>query len=125
MFFSGEESEALRGPQCEMCILDELARMQYQQNVFDMTMMGLRLGQLPRMLIATTPRPTPLMKRLIEMDGVTITHRLDLGQSPATCRRASCEKIRELYEGTRLGRQELEGTLLLDPSERAVQGRLD
>src|SRR5262249_1083372 len=35
VFFSGEEPESLRGPQAEMVIVDEIARMRYQQSVFD------------------------------------------------------------------------------------------
>jgi phage terminase large subunit-like protein len=37
--------------------------MRYQQQVFDMMMMGLRLGDKPRVLIATTPRTTPFMRK--------------------------------------------------------------
>jgi phage terminase large subunit-like protein len=29
VFFSGEEPESLRGPQCELCVIDEIARMRY------------------------------------------------------------------------------------------------
>jgi phage terminase large subunit-like protein len=56
VFFSGEEPESLRGPEAEMVIVDEIARMRYQQSVFDTMMLGLRLGDRPRVLIATTPR---------------------------------------------------------------------
>jgi phage terminase large subunit-like protein len=47
--------------------------MRYQEHVFDMAMLGLHLGDKPRMFIMTTPRPTPLIKRLVNMDGVSIT----------------------------------------------------
>jgi phage terminase large subunit-like protein len=50
---SGEEPESLRGPQRELCVIDEVARMRYQQAVFDTMMLGLRLGDRPRVLIAT------------------------------------------------------------------------
>jgi phage terminase large subunit-like protein len=53
VFFSGEELESLRGPQCELCIIDEIGRMRYQQSVFDTMMLGLRLGDRPRVLLAT------------------------------------------------------------------------
>jgi phage terminase large subunit-like protein len=63
VFFSGEEPESSRGPQCELCVIDEIARMRYQQQMVDMMMLGLRLGDMPRILIATTPlvsvRPAP------------------------------------------------------------------
>src|SRR5262252_145472 len=114
VFFSGEEPESLRGPQAELAVVDELARMRYQQQVFDNAMLGLRLGDKPRLLVSTTPRPTPFMKKLVTMDGVSITS----GTTYDNARHLSPEflrKIRELYEGTRLGRQELQGAMILDP----------
>jgi phage terminase large subunit-like protein len=38
-----------------LCAIDEIARMRYQQQMFDMMMLGLRLGDMPRILIATRP----------------------------------------------------------------------
>ena len=114
-FYSGEEPDSLRGPQCELVILDEVGRMRYQQAVFDMAMMGLRLGDKPRILLATTPRTTPFMKRLIGMVGIKIT----TGSTYDNAKYLSADfltKVRELYEGTRLGRQELQGAMILDPA---------
>ena len=48
-------------------MIDELARCRYGQELFDMAVLGLRLGDKPRMCIATTPRPTALMKNLVTM----------------------------------------------------------
>src|SRR6516165_10578707 len=73
VFFSGEEPESLRGPQCELAVIDEIGRMRYQQAVFDNMMLGLRLGDRPRVLIATTPRTTSFMKKLVAMDDIRIT----------------------------------------------------
>jgi phage terminase large subunit-like protein len=112
--FSGEEPEQLRGPECELCVIDEIARMRHQSQVFDNAMLGLRLGEKPRILIATTPKPTPFMKKLIKMDGV----RIATGSTYDNAAHLSASflaKIRELYEGTRVGRQELMGAMLLDP----------
>jgi phage terminase large subunit-like protein len=114
VFFSGEEPDSLRGPQCELCVVDEIARMRYQQSVFDMMMMGLRLGDKPRALIATTPRTTPFMKKLVVMSKIKITS----GSTYDNAEHLSVafiDKIKELYEGTRLGRQELQGAMILDP----------
>jgi phage terminase large subunit-like protein len=58
VFFSGEEPESLRGHQAEMMMIDEIARMRYQQAVFDNAMLGMRLGDKPRLLVSTTPSPT-------------------------------------------------------------------
>jgi phage terminase large subunit-like protein len=73
VFLSGEEPDRCGGRKPEMVIVDEIARMRYQQSVFDTMMLGLRLGDWPRVLIATTPRTTPFMKRLVAMDDIRIT----------------------------------------------------
>jgi phage terminase large subunit-like protein len=88
--------------------------MRLQAEVYDQANMGLRLGPAPRMLIATTPRPTLFIKKLVKQDRLVITTGSTFDNearlSPAFLRR-----IRDLYEGTRIGRQELNGALLLDP----------
>jgi len=114
VFFSGEEPDSLRGPQCEVAVVDEIGRMRYQQAVWDMMMLGLRLGDQPRVMVATTPRPTPFMKKLVAMSDIRIT----TGSTYDNARNLSpafIAKIKELYEGTRLGRQELHGAMILDP----------
>lgn len=112
--FSGEEPEQLRGPEAELVVIDEIARMRHQAQVFDNAMLGLRLGDKPRILIATTPRPTPLMKKLIKLDGVKIATGSTYDNA-AHLSPSFLAKVRELYEGTRVGRQELQGAMLLDP----------
>jgi hypothetical protein len=108
------EPESLRGPEAEIVVIDEIARMRYQQSVFNTMMLGLRLGDRPRVLIATTPRTTPFMKKLVAMDDVRIT----TGSTYDNADHLSAgflKKVKELYEGTRLGRQELQGAMILDP----------
>jgi phage terminase large subunit-like protein len=114
IFYSAEEPESLRGPQCELCLIDEIGRMRQQAEVFDQANMGLRLGPAPRMLIATTPRPTVFIKKLVTQPRLAITTGSTFDNS-AHLSPAFLKRIRDLYEGTRLGRQELNGTLLLDP----------
>jgi len=113
IFFSGEEPESLRGPNCELCLIDEIARMRFQAEVFSMATFGLRLGDRPRMIIAATPRPTPFMKRLVAMDRVCITKE----PTYANARNLApgfLKQITALYANTRLGRQELSGEMLVD-----------
>ncbi len=112
VFFSGEEPESLRGPQCELAVINEIGRMRYQQAVFDTMMLGLRLGDRPRVLIATTPRTTPFIKRSVAMD-YPDHERLDLRQRRLPVA-GVLDKVKQVYEGTRLGRQELQGATILD-----------
>ncbi|MDB5649210.1 MAG: ATP-binding protein [Hyphomicrobiales bacterium] len=63
--FSAEDPESLRGPQFECAWLDELAKWRHAEETFDMLQFGLRLGHHPRQVVTTTPRPAPLLKRLL------------------------------------------------------------
>src|SRR5262249_7130802 len=56
-------------------------------------------------------RTTPFMKRLVAMDDV----RISTYDNAAHLSAGFLKKVRELYEGTRLGRQELQGAMILDP----------
>jgi phage terminase large subunit-like protein len=113
--FSGEEPDQLRGPQAQLCYIDELAKMRYAQDVYDNAMFGLRLGDRPRLIVTTTPRPTAFMKKLIKLDGVSIT----TGSTFANTHLSAdfLKRVREQYEGTRRGLQELHGAMLLDPAD--------
>ena len=63
--FSAERPEALRGPQFDAAWCDELAKWRHDGQTWDMLQFGLRLGQRPRQVVTTTPRPTRLIKRLL------------------------------------------------------------
>jgi predicted phage terminase large subunit-like protein len=111
--FSAEEPDRLRGPQYDFIWFDELAAMPNAQNVFDMAMFGLRLGKKPRALISTTPKPIKILKDLIARPDVHVTKgkTLDNADNLAPTFLTS---IVARYQGTRLGRQELEGEILDD-----------
>jgi len=114
-FYSGEEPDQLRGPQCEVCFVDELARMPDAAAVFDMANFGMRLGEKPRMCIGTTPRTTPFMKKLVKMPHVRVTSGTTMDNA-ANLPEAYLKRLQDQYEGTRIGRQEMLGLLILtDP----------
>src|SRR5690606_7103665 len=62
---SSEDAEVLRGPQVEAARCDELVNWKNADACFDMLQFGLRLGEEPRQLVTTTPRPMPLFRRLL------------------------------------------------------------
>src|ERR1700757_2423152 len=66
--FSAEEPERLRGPQHDAAICDELGSWS-RPETWDMLQFGLRLGRHPRCLVATTPRPTKLIRELLAREG--------------------------------------------------------
>jgi phage terminase large subunit-like protein len=110
--FSADEPERLRGPQHDCAWCDELAAWRYPES-WDMLMFGLRLGDDPRAMVTTTPRPTKLLKDLVADPTVTIT-RGSTYDNRANLAGAFLQQIVKKYEGTRLGRQELNAELLDD-----------
>jgi len=111
--FSADDPESLRGPQFEAAWCDELAKWRYADATFDMLQFGLRLGKRPRQLITTTPRPLPLIKRLLTDPRTRVT------RAPTSANRdylspAFFEAVVDRYAGTRMGRQELDGDLIED-----------
>ncbi|MEJ2626706.1 MAG: terminase family protein [Pseudolabrys sp.] len=109
--FSAEDPESLRGPQFSAAWLDELAKWRHAESTFDMLQFGLRLGDRPRQVVTTTPRPTDLLKRLIADDRTAITH-AGTRANAYNLAPAFVETVLQRYRGTRLGRQEIEGELI-------------
>lgn len=114
--FSADEPERFRGPQHDRVWGDEAGAWRYPE-AFDQLMLGLRLrdarGGPPRCLVTTTPRPTPLIRRLI-VDPTTHLTRGSTFDNRAHLAAAYLDQIIRRYEGTRLGRQELYAEVLDD-----------
>ena len=111
--YSADEPDRLRGPQHHYGWFDELAAWRYLQYAWDMAQMGMRLGQHPRICITTTPRPLPLIKELLKDPRTAVVRGStyeNLDNLAETFRRAVIAK----YEGTTLGRQELDAEVLED-----------
>ena len=109
--FSAEDPESLRGPQFACAWLDELAKWRHAEETFDMLQFGLRLGAHPRQVITTTPRPVPVLKRLLA-DQKTAVSRAPTKANAENLARDFLEAIVARYQGTRLGRQELLGEMV-------------
>lgn len=109
--FSAQNPERLRGPQFEVAWIDELAKFKKAQEVWDQVMFSVRLGKSPKILITTTPRPMPLLEKLLQEAGVEVTR----GSTFSNAKNLSpffLEKISKQYKNTSLGQQELYGELL-------------
>ena len=91
---------------------DELGSWRYPE-AWDMLMFGLRLVDDPRVVVTTTPRPTKLIRALIA-DPTAVVTRGSTYENRANLAPAFLDQIIRKYEGTRLGRQELEAELLDD-----------
>jgi phage terminase large subunit-like protein len=111
--FNATEPDQLRGPQHDLGWCDELAKWQYAQETWDMLQFGMRLGDHPRQLITTTPRPIALLRTIMK-DPRTVITRGGTYENSANLAKPFLENIRTKYEGTRLGRQELNAEILDD-----------
>ncbi len=112
--FSAEDPESLRGPQFSAAWSDELAKWRYPDACWDMLQFGLRLGAHPRQVVTTTPRPIPLLKRLIggQADGTTVVSRATTADNALNLAPGFLSRVVARYHGTRLGRQELLGEMI-------------
>jgi phage terminase large subunit-like protein len=111
--FTAEEPDGLRGPQFDAAWCDELAKWKQGDQVWNMLQFALRLGENPRAVITTTPRPIPLLKRLLADSG-TVTSRSTTFDNRANLATPFLDEVLKRYGGTRLGRQELAGELIED-----------
>ena len=110
--FAATEPERLRGPQHSRLYCDELAAWEYPET-WDQAMFGLRLGQRPRTIIATTPKPTPLIRRIFADPHTHVTSGSTFDNA-ANLAPSALANLKAKYEGTRLGRQELNAEILDD-----------
>jgi len=118
--FSAEKPERLRGPQCARLWSDELAAWLRMRETYDQALLGLRLGKRSMHLITSTPQPKELIRELIN-DPNVIKIAGHQRENRANLSASYLERNARL-EGTRLGRQELAGTLL-DAEELGVVRR--
>jgi len=105
MGFSATEPDRLRGPQFHRAWCDELAAWRHPE-AFDQLMFALRLGENPQCVITTTPKPQPLLQQLLKRDDV-VTTRGTTFENADNLAESSLSLLKERYEGTTLGRQEL------------------
>lgn len=112
LIFTADEPERLRGKQHYKIWADELGAWRYPE-AWEQAMFGLRLGVMPQGIVTTTPKPNKLVidlvrdKRNVITTGTTYENRANLASG-------FFEYVISKYEGTRLGRQELNAELLTD-----------
>lgn len=109
--FSAHEPESLRGPQFAAAWCDEMCKWPHAQATWDMLQFGLRLGDWPRQLITTTPKPLKVIKNIMSQPTTISTHMktMDNARNLAP---SFMKQMQQRYGNTQLGRQELEGELI-------------
>lgn len=122
LIFSAEDPDSLRGPQFDAAWCDEIGVWPYGEAVWNNLQFGLRLGAAPRCVATTTPRPVPLVRRLMSGEAV-VTHSTTRDNAGHLAP-GFVDSIEATYRGTALARQELGGELLED-MEGALWRRSD
>jgi phage terminase large subunit-like protein len=111
---SADEPERLRGPQFTKFWADELCAWNYPEEAWDQISFGFRLKTKNLQgIISTTPKPLKVFKAILSDPGTVVTR----GSSYDNRDNLSpqfFDKVIRRYEGTRLGRQEIDAELLED-----------
>jgi len=132
---TASDPERFRGPQFAAAWCDEIGKWPHAEEAWDMLQFGLRLGDRPRQLATTTPRATGLIRRLVG-DEHTQVVRMTTKDNYRYLAPTFFDAVVARYQGTVLGRQELDGELIEDRidalwqrsmfrrAEGAVDGRI-
>jgi phage terminase large subunit-like protein len=115
--YAAIEPERLRGPQFHRAWCDELAAWRYPE-AFDQLMFGLRLGEDPKCIITTTPKPSKIIKDLVSRDDVAVVSG-NTFENEENLAESALAMLKDKYEGTKLGQQELYAEII-----EAVEGAL-
>lgn len=110
---SASDPDRFRGPQFAAAWCDEVAKWPQAEEAWDMLQFGLRLGDRPRQLATTTPKPTKLLRRLLA-DEQTIVTRMKTEDNRKHLANGFLDAVVGRYRGSVLGRQELDGELIED-----------
>lgn len=113
--FSADTPNRLRGPQHHFAWCDEVGSWRYPEDTWDQLQFGLRLGTNPQSIITTTPVASPLLIQLNDQLGKDVV--MTIGSTFDNSAHLSARqlaRLKERYEGTRLGDQELYAKLLRD-----------
>jgi phage terminase large subunit-like protein len=122
--FTADEPDVLRGPESARTWCDETAAWRrLDQTWNDGVLFGTRIstdrnGGRPKIVVTTTPRPIKLLDELVKEargpnPGVILTYG-STNENIANLSAAAVERLQKKFAGTRRGKQELEGQLLMD-----------
>ena len=109
--FSAEDPDSLRGPQFHAAWADEFCAWRRPDLVLSNLRFGLRLGTEPLLAVTTTPRPIPALRKLMAESG-TVTERAETALNAHNLSPGFLAHLNDVYGGTRLAAQELEGLVV-------------
>jgi len=117
LIYSAGEPESLRGPQHSHAWCDEIGKWDNASErsirAWDNLLLGLRLGEKPRVLATTTPRAVPLLRRLLQEEPADLAvTRGTTEDNSANLPARFLRDMRRTYGRSVLARQELDGELI-------------
>ena len=110
--YGAENYQQLRGPQFDLAWVDEFAKFLYPRETFEQLSFALRMGDDPKLILTTTPRPIPFIKELMARDDVVMVR----GSSLENEKNLSPTFLKHLeyLKGTRLEAQEMYAEIVED-----------
>ncbi|MDR2794245.1 MAG: terminase family protein [Holosporaceae bacterium] len=112
--YGAEKYEQLRGPQFDAAWIDEFAKFQHPKETFEQLSFSLRLGETPKTILTTTPRPIQFIKDLMVRDDVITVHGTSL-ENISNLSKTFLKQL-EYLKGTRLESQEIYAEVIEDRS---------
>ena len=109
--FAADDPDSLRGPQFDAAWCDELCKWRVPDRTWDTLQFALRLGAFPQVVVTTTPRSIPLLKRIMQDDATAIS-RSRTRDNANNLAPAFLAEMQRRYGDTPIGRQELEGEIV-------------
>jgi hypothetical protein len=100
---------------------DEVAAWTEDEGTWDMAMFGLRLGEHPRVVWTSTPKPKTFIRQITAPKVGRIITRGSTYENRENLAKSFYEQLKK-YEGTQLGRQELMGEMI-DAEEGGIINR--
>lgn len=120
LLYSASEPESLRGPQHSHAWCDEIGKWPLSHDratrCWDNLLLGLRLGGEQKIMVTTTPRAVPLVRRVVENEsnGSTVITRGTTQDNRANLPPSFIRSIEEEFGLSQLARQEIRGELIED-----------
>lgn len=109
--FAADDPDSLRGPQFDAAWCDELCKWRVPDYAWDVLQFALRLGDWPQVVVTTTPRAIPLLKRIMQDDATAIS-RSRTRDNAHVLAPAFLAEMQRRYGDTPMGQQELEGEIV-------------
>lgn len=109
--FAADNPDSLRGPQFDAAWCDELCKWRRPDTAWDTLQFAMRLGRWPQCVVTTTPRPIPLLRKMLE-DHATATTRSRTADNAKFLSPSFLAEMLRRYGDTLIGRQELDGEIV-------------